>query len=99
MSQTNILRKLEMTEAINVEGTDVVVIDGWVSLKALCKALNIQFPRQREKAKEKYNTQLIHMPTNYQGHYYAQVCVTRKDAEDFIESGGIWKKGPYEKSF
>lgn len=44
-------------------------------------------------------TEVINVEGTDQGHYYAQVCLTRKDAEDFIESGGIWKKGPYEKSF
>ena len=83
---------------LNVDNTKVTVVDEWVSINALCKALKIYYPRQREKAKAKYATIMKRMPKlGYkQGSNISptsiQRCISMPDALDFISNKGVWKR-------
>jgi len=85
---------------MTVDGIDVDIIEGYVSVDALCKALNISAARQKEKCTKKYGTKRMKMPCYFQQGYRImreQVVISETNVSDFVSSRGLWKNGPHNK--
>jgi hypothetical protein len=68
--------------------------DEFVPLRHLCEQLGIDFHRQREKIKGIYAVETKGVFSR--NGTYQMLCLTKKDAKDFLRSGGIWVRGPYK---
>ena len=83
-----------------VAGYAVPVVDGWVSIRALCRALNLDASRQREKAAKAFPVKSVKVPrleASGRVAFYSQTCIRLEDAKTFIEMQGLWTRGPYRK--
>lgn len=83
-----------------VAGYPIPVVDGWVSVRALCRALNLDASRQREKAAKVFQVRTLKIPrpeASGRVALYKQTCIRLEDAKQFVESQGLWTRGPYQK--
>lgn len=85
-----------MEKSLDVLGTAVPVVDGWVSVKRLCTALRLpSFERQREKVSRTFLTKRLKMHSG--NGRYVQVCIKEADALRFIKMQGLWTRGRYRQ--
>lgn len=91
-----------MFSSFQVAGSSVPVVDGWVSVRALCRALNLDDSRQRQKAAKIFQVKTLKVPrleASGRVAFYNQTCIRLEDAEHFVKAQGLWTRGPYRKRY